>query len=183
MRGRLATLALAVLVLACGGEDTSTGEPEAVEAAPSLVAGVESLQRMMTADPALGALADVDRAIDEDKPVLAARLLDTGAVPATRTQIERLRELELPSRQASELRDEAITLYEARLASLELYARALERGMVEDFGLLAAISSQREAEQAMGAFLVRLEAIRPLRRAPEVEPDTEPEADGREARP
>lgn len=151
-----------LLGVGCGDDDPGASGGEVPESPRALVAAVESLQRLLTADPALGALAEVDRAINEDKPVLAAQLLDAGVVPATRSQIERIRELELPPGRARGLQDEAVTLYEARLASLELYARALERGMVEDLDLLTAISAQREAEQAIGEYLLRLEAIRPV---------------------
>ena len=153
-----ATLALVLTACACGNDAPEVAEPEA-----DLRAEVRLLQRAMTRDLVLLSLEEVEEAMAEDLPVRAAELLESGAIPASRRQAERVAGLATHHPRAQALRDEAVELLGERTRALEAYQRALERGLVEDVTLLDALSSQREAEEAIDAFLGRLEAIAPLR--------------------
>jgi len=125
---------------------------------------VRALQDAMGADATPNSLAEVDRAVAEDKPVLAATLLANGAIPAARQQVSAIEAITVQSDRGAKLRTEALRVYRRREAALEVYRRALERGVVEDESLVHALHAQRTAEEALVALDRKLEKIRPLRR-------------------
>ncbi len=145
---------LVALAIGCSG-----GPPEPPA---SLATDVRTLQRAITSGRELSALEDVENAIDDDLPVRAAELLEAGAIPAARRHAAELDTLSMASEEATALRDEGKRLVEGRVAALEAYRDVLQRGLVEDIELLAALRGQREAEDAIDAFLGRLDQLNPL---------------------
>ncbi|HJK90320.1 MAG TPA: hypothetical protein RMH26_06220, partial [Polyangiaceae bacterium LLY-WYZ-15_(1-7)] len=95
-----------------------------------------------------------------------------------RAHAERLRETSVQTARGRRLRDEGAQLLDARADALATYQTVLERGLVEDLALLESIQEQRQAEEAIGAYLDRLAAIRPLA----VEEDEEEAAPRRRGR-
>jgi len=162
---RRALLASCLCVVACGGGETSGP-------AATVVDDVIALQAAVAADTCPSAMEDIDRSVDEDKPVLAARLLRSAGVPSAARQVQRVRDVTTHTAQGDALKQEGARLYDARRAALVLYGDALERGVVEDMQLIMALEAQRQADSELHAFLVRLEALRPLN-APEAESEDE----------
>jgi len=152
-----------VLALALGACDAGDTEPPPVS--PELREDVALLQRALTEDLELLALDEVDEALAADLPVRAGDLLEAGALPAARRHASELRALELRTERGRRLRERAAALLDARAQALAEYRELLRRGLVEDIALLRAIEAQREAEEAIDAFLGHLEELRPL--APE----------------
>jgi len=159
-------------VLGCGGSE---------EPAPTLEDDVIALQASVAADTCPGALEDVDRAVEEDKPVRAARLLRSAGIPAAARQVARLRDTPAHTSEGIGLRQEGVTLYEARRRALAAYADVLERGVVEDFALVVALDGQRQADAALGAYLSRLEELRPLSVEPAPSAADDSQASGAQA--
>lgn len=155
------SVALVLLLAACGSR-----RDEPPPTPPELREDVGQLQRALTADLELLALEEVDEALAADLPVRAGDLLEAGALPAARRHAEQIRALELRTARGRELRDEAASLLDARAEALAEYRELLRRGLVEDVALLRSIQAQREAEEAIDAFLGRLEELRPLQAAP-----------------
>lgn len=150
-------LCIACLVCsACSGDSSEEAPPA------SLQSEVRELHREVTNDLVLIALDEVEDAMSEDLPVRAAELLESGAIPASRRQAERVADLRLTQPRALELRDRAVERLRARTEALNDYRDALERGLVEDVTLLDALQKQREAEEAIDELLGELEAIAPV---------------------
>jgi hypothetical protein len=124
------------------------------------------LQARVAQDTCPGALEDVDLAVEDDKPVLAARLLRSAGIPAAARQVARMQGSEVHTSEGGALRQEAVTLYDARRTALVAYADVLERGVMEDLALVMALDGQRRADAARGSYLARLESLRPLQVAP-----------------
>jgi len=155
LRWACASLA-AGLLLACSGSEQAP--------APTVTDDVAALQRAVAADTCPSALADVDGEVEDGKPVNAARLLHSAAIPAAARQVGRIHDTQVHTSQGITLRQEGETLYDACRAALEGYADVLERGVLEDMDLVMALDAQRRADAALGAYLVRLEELRPLAR-------------------
>jgi len=151
---RTAALTLALLHAALGcGNDTPEGPSS------ELVGDARALLEMVMGDPATAALADVDRTVEDGRPVRAAELLRAGGIPAARAQVERCGDAAATSPEGRTLRRRAMRAYEARVAALELYAAALERGPVEDTQLVDALAAQRRADEDLLAVHRRLEEL------------------------
>ena len=153
--------ALVVVLCACGGNRDG-----AAEVSPELREDVRRLQEALSEDLELVALQEVDEALAADLPVRAGDLLEAGAIPAARRHAAEVRRLSLRTGRGRALRDEAAGLLDARAAALLEYRELLRRGLVEDVALLRSIQKQREAEEAIDAFLGRLEELRPLAPGP-----------------
>lgn len=145
------------LATACGGDDeTAQAVPENVQA------DVGALARQILEDPAQLSLQEVDGAIRDERPVLAADLIAQGARPATERQIALLRALSMSSAEGRRLRARAVRLYRDRLAALDALAAALSRGIgQEDEQLLAAMHADAEAQVAIVALQAELDRIVP----------------------
>ena len=122
------------------------------------------LQAVMGADPTPGVLEDVDRAVRQERPVLAAQLLQRGGIPAARRQTAAARGADVSTKKGRELRRALSRAYAMRADALVSYARALERGVMYDDALVAALRAQREANEAILAVDTQLEQVRPLRK-------------------
>lgn len=140
MIGR-ALLAAAVLLCACGDDDEGPSR--------ELEADARLLSEAMVEDPAAGALEEVDEAMLDDLPARAAELLESGAIPASRQQAERVEALEMSTAEGRRLRRRLLDAYRARTAALEQYREALARGHVEDLRLTDSMRAQREAHERL----------------------------------
>lgn len=154
------------------------GSSEPTGPAAPVVNDVTALQETVAADTCPSAVEDVDREVDDDKPVAAAGLLRGAAIPAAARQVERVRALTLHTADGRTLQAEVVRLYDARRAALVLYADALERGVMEDMQLIMALDAQRQADTALSAFLRRLEVMRPLNTPDRVSDEAEDTEDG-----
>lgn len=128
---------------------------------PDVVADATGLQVVLGSDQASVALGDVDRAIAEERPYLAAERLSQGAIPAAHRQIERVRETEVRSARGRDLKERLTQAYRLRLAALETYRDVLGRGE-QGMDLAEALRAQRNAEEAIIAIHDALEAIHPV---------------------
>jgi hypothetical protein len=169
-RRALPWIVLAVALAATGGVvafRSCSGEG-AGSSAGSIEADVIVLQEILGSDPARTVLGEVEQAVDDERPVLAASLIDEAALPRTRDQIERLEGAPAGTPEGRDLRTRAVRVHRARASALELYRDALQRGIgTEDMQLMDALRAYREAETDILALHAALEEIRPL--APEVE--------------
>lgn len=152
---RLLALLLVPTVVALGACDrgappartNTVGEPPDLDA--ELRADGALLVRLLDEDPARQPLVDVQRAIDDDKPVRASELLETVALPAARRIAEDAHRLGVTTAEGDALRDRTAAALDARAAALSAYAAALARGPIEDLVLLDAMRDMRRAEQAV----------------------------------
>ena len=153
MRGLLSLVLPIVVVL--GGCDEATAPPRTpvVGEPPDLDAELRAdgalLVRLLDEDPARQPLADVQRAIDDDKPVRASELIETVALPSARRIAGDARRLGMTTAEGAGLRERTATALDARVAALDGYARALARGPIEDLELLDAMRDVRRADQAI----------------------------------
>jgi hypothetical protein len=149
-------------ICAVGAVACSGGSSES--AAEATVQGdVMVLQEILGTDPARVILGEVDHAVDSDRPVMAADLIDDAALPAVGRQIERLEEAEVGTTDGRRLRTRAVRLYRARATALETYRDALARGAgTEDMTLLDAIRAYGDAEAEITTLHDELARIRPL---------------------
>lgn len=161
--GLVAVFLVALALVACG--DDAEGP------APDLVRDVERLQRVLGADTATPALAEVDEALDDHKQALAAELLRIGAAAAARRSGEEVAAVEVATDEGRRLREKAARACRKRATAIEAYADALDTSAaaqisgdptLADAHLLLAIDDHRTAEHEYAELLMELEAIRPL---------------------
>ena len=156
---RVAGLALgaALLATACGPSGPPPTDPRLLRA------DSDALVATVARDPAPQILTEADGMIDDRRPVRAAEILRTAALPAVRRQLERVGALELRTGEGRALQERAGRAYRRRAAAIERYAAALERGQLEDEALLEAVHAHRDAE---GEVLAVIEASQALGHAP-----------------
>ena len=129
------------LLAGCSGEAEPGGVPE------DLQADARALANQLLEDPARLPLEEVDEAIRDERPVLAADLIAQGARPATERQIELLRALRMTSAEGRRLRSRAVRLHRQRLEALDALGTALSRGIgQEDEQLVAAMHTDAEVQ-------------------------------------
>ncbi len=158
IRGRSSLPLLWVLAAVFGA---CADEPAATPAAePAVADEVARILRAIEDDPARGALAEVDAAVEDDLPVRAAELLREKAIPAAREAVARGRALEMRTGEGARLRLALVSALEARVRALEQEASVLSRGMVEDFALAGAFRAERIAEEQIVAVAESAQATR-----------------------
>lgn len=157
-------LFVACLAFAACGEagSSSVAGGTASEASEQAAVRQEAavLVRLLDEDPARQPLVDVQRAIDDDRPVRASELLETIALPAARRVASDARAVGTTSAAGAALRDRTASALEARQEALAAYARALARGPIEDLQLLDAMRDVRRAEQRIADMYQAAEAAR-----------------------
>ncbi|GAB4209878.1 MAG: hypothetical protein OHK0013_29820 [Sandaracinaceae bacterium] len=142
-RESLLCAVLGVLLVAC-----SSGAEAPAPA--DLQADVRALQNVLGQDPATLPLREVDEAIRDDRPVLAADLIRRGAVPATERQIRAIEALRMTSAEGRRLRSRCVRLHRDRLRALASLEAALSRGIGhEDEQLLDAMHADAEVQVAL----------------------------------
>lgn len=151
-----AAAALLLVLGACGDDGAPPPERE-------LLRDVKALQDLMAQDPTIGVLAEIDREVDEERPVRASEMIANAGLPAARRQIEAAEGVETVTTRGRALRDRLVAIYRKRAEGLEAYGVALARGVVEDVQLLDAMQKQREAEIELTDFSLELSELRPLR--------------------
>ncbi|MFO0709203.1 MAG: hypothetical protein U0353_05155 [Sandaracinus sp.] len=125
-------------------------------------ADVRALANQILEDPARLPLDEVDEAIRDERPVLAADLIAQGAQPATERQIAALRALEMTSSEGRRLRSRCVRLYRDRLEALESLRVALSRGIgMEDEQLVTAMHADAQAQIAIVSFQDELARLVP----------------------
>ena len=141
-RGSLAAVLVASLLsAACGSSKPDATDPRVLRADGA------TLTAAIARDPAPQILGEADGMIDDRKPVRAAEVMRTAAVPAVRRQIERVGALQPRSAEGRALQERTLRAYRARLRAIEQYAAALARGEIEDETLLLAVRAHRLAEE------------------------------------
>lgn len=140
-------LVIGLLLVACG-ED---GPP------PGLVADVTRLDELVAADPALDPI-DSAEAIEDDRPVHAARLVRTAAIPAAERQVAAFDEVETTTPRGRSFARRLRRAYQDRLDALHTWRDVLEQGVsVDPVDSLDAIRARREAQEEL---LQAVEAMR-----------------------
>lgn len=157
--GRGAVLGIAALSIAacwtgCSGGSASGGSPESDAA---------RLQEILGSDPSNAVLDEIEEAVDSERPVMAAEMIERAGIPAVRRQIERLEGAAVTTQEGRRLRTRAVRVHRARLHALEAYRDALARGIgTEDEDLLDAMRAYAEAEMDIASLADDLARIRPL---------------------
>jgi hypothetical protein len=152
-RAFVGALVGAAVCAACG----SSGPPPVD---PALVrADAAALTAAVARDPAPQILGEADGMIDDRRPVRAAEVLRTAALPAVRRQLERVAVLRLRTGEGRALQERAGRAYRRRSAAIERYAAALARGEIEDDELLASVRAHREAEEEVLAVIEAAQAL------------------------
>jgi hypothetical protein len=145
---------IAALLVACGEDDAT--RPSDLSAESVAIAAV------IDDDRCGPAIDDAMHAMDTERPVMAAGILGSTALPAARQQLGRVEAIEAGSAEARTLRSRAVRIHRARIAALEALRDALARGPVEDEQLLDAIHASAEAERDLQALRAELATHAPL---------------------
>lgn len=161
VRAHLGAAFLSALLLGCGASDSTAHE--------SVESDVRAIAAVLARDPARLPLSEVDEAIRDDRPVLAADLIARTAIPATERLIEQLAALEPTSSEGRRLRNRAVRAHRDRIEALRSLEGALARGVgQEDERLLDAMRADARAQMAIVALEDELNRLVPhvLERAP-----------------
>lgn len=142
-----ALLLTSLLSAACGSSEPDGTDPRVLRADGA------TLTAAIARDPAPQILGEADGMIDDRKPVRAAEVMRTAAVPAVRRQIERVGALQPRSVEGRALQERTLRAYRTRLRAIEQYAAALARGELEDETLLLAVRAHRLAEEEVLAVI------------------------------
>lgn len=146
---------MVVGLVACGDGEAETA------AAVAAVADARAIAEVIAVDPAADVLEDVSDAIDTDRPVLAADLLDEVGLPAMRRAVTNLEAVAVTSADGRTIRARAVRLYRARVSAYEDYQRLLMRGLVDDESLLDALDAVSENERELLALQRELRTLAP----------------------
>lgn len=161
-RGIASALLVLHLAVACSSGEEHTGPSADTQAE------ARAIQQVLADTTALAALTEVDEAIRDDRPALAADLISRGAIPETERQIRVLETLDVASSEGRRFRTQAIRLHRDRLRALALMQAAFARGTGhEDEQWMNAIHADSEAQVAIVHFEEELLRIAPM---PEQEP-------------
>ncbi len=163
----VAALGVTAFLVACAGS------PSGVSA--SLEEDVTRLQQVLGEDPARAVLADVDQALDEERPVMAAELIADAAIPALRRQVEALSRVRATTPEGRRLQSRAVRVHRARMAALAVYGETLAPGVTadNDEAVLGAMRGFREAEMELLQLHDELARIRPLATEPAAQAERE----------
>lgn len=149
-------IALALALLA--GCDSAPEGP-----APGVRTDIATLRRAMIADPARRSIAEAER-VEDEQPVLASRLLASGAIPAARRQVDAVRALRMGSDEGRRWAEQLASAYEQRAEGLEQWRAYLADEGQNDEQLLEATTTLRRAEVAIVHVDHEMEEIVPTRR-------------------
>jgi hypothetical protein len=147
-------VAIAAMLVACGDDEAARPADLAAEAV--------AIAAVIDDDRCGPAIDDAMHAMDTERPVMAAGILGSTALPAARQQLGRIEAVEAGSPEARTLRARAVRVHRARIAALEGLRDALARGPVEDDVLLDAIHASAEAERDLQQLRTELAVHAPL---------------------
>lgn len=145
------------LVLLAGCDSEPEGPP------PGVRQDIAALRREMIADPAPRSIADAERVADE-QPVLASRLVASGAIPAAQRQVQAVRALRMGSEQGRGWAGRLAAAYELRVEGLEQWRAYLADEGRDDERLLEATTTLRRAEVSIVNVDHEMEQVVPTRR-------------------
>lgn len=148
--GELVFLGVALLVVGCSG---CTDDSDV-----ALRSDVAALREVMVDDPAQQPLVEVER-VARDRPVLAGRLLRSGAIPAAQRQVRTLEQVRLQTERGRQLAARLVSAYRARESALQEYAEVLAAGASDDDALLEALRGQSSAERLLLGIDSEMEVI------------------------
>jgi hypothetical protein len=156
MRAALIAMIFIIGVTACSGNE-GTG-------VVSAEGDATRLQELLGSDPARTLLQEIEQAVDSERPVMAADMIEQAALPAIRRQIQRLEEASITTQEGRRLRTRAVRIHRERADVLARYGRALARGIgTEDDELLDAMRAYAAAELELVSLYRELEQLHPLR--------------------
>jgi hypothetical protein len=139
--------------------------------APELRADITALRRALNTDPARRPIADAERVAD-DQPVLASRLVETGAIPAARRQLEAVRGAAVGTSKGRRWRGRLERAYELRVEGLEQWRVFLANEGRDDERLLEATTTLRRAEVDLVRVDHEMERVLPTERPRPASADT-----------
>ena len=111
---------------------------------------VEAIRRVLSEDPAEGAIREAER-VSRDRPVLAARMMNEGAIPAAQRQLAALEVVEVETVIGRRLLRQAIDANRSRVDALTVLAATLARGVEEDLTFVEVLSAHRKAAEELVA--------------------------------
>ena len=155
-RSALAALlaSLASSALGCGGE------PEGP--APALRDDLGVLHAILDADPAIEPLARVEQRLADERPVHAAELLESTAIPAAARQVAALEEARMTTDEGRDFQRRLVAAYRQRASALETYREALAGGVTQDpLVVIDAVRELRRAEVALAGVVRAMDALLP----------------------
>ena len=153
----VALVAAVAVVPGCTSSDASPGRGAVV----TVDDDVEAIRRVLADDPAEGAIREAER-VSRDRPVMAARMMREGAIPAATRQQRALEELDVETVAGRRLLRQAVDANRARVEALQGLAETLARGVDEDLELVEALSAHRHAAEAIVAVHDALDAASPM---------------------
>jgi len=157
IRRGIACALVALHLAACSSGEAPAGPSAGTQAE------VRAIQQVLEDPTVLSALTEVDEAIRDDRPALAADLIARGVVPETERQIRTLETLSIDTPEGRRFRTQAIRLHRDRLRALNLMQAAFVRGTGhEDDAWMDAIHADSEAQVALVHFEEELARIAPL---------------------
>ncbi|MBX3272550.1 MAG: hypothetical protein KF729_19985 [Sandaracinaceae bacterium] len=155
--------------LACGSE------PEGP--APALRDDLTVLHAILDADPALEPLARVEQRVADERPVHAAELLETTAIPAATRQVAALEEARVTTDEGRDFQRRLVAAHRQRASALESYRAALAGGVTQDpLVVIDAVRELRRAEVALVGVVRAMDALLPAAPPAPGGPVDEPEA-------
>lgn len=132
-----------------------------------MTAEVVRLEAVLLSDVAADSLREVDEALDDDRPVMAAELIRNVVAPAMARQMARIEEVAAASAAGRQFRERAIRVQRERRHTLEEYGAVLARGVggIDDDQLVAALHAYGESERSYLALLEELTSLVPIGQA------------------
>ncbi len=158
---RMRRTGLVLLLVAMASLAGCGGEPEGPS--PTLLDDITTLRQVVIANPAANPIASAERAAD-DRAVLASRLLQSGAIPAARRQIEAVQAAEVGSAEGRGWKERLETAYRLRVDGLEQWRTFLAAEGRDEEQLLEATSTLRRAEVSVVQIDLEMETVSPTRR-------------------
>jgi hypothetical protein len=149
---RSAALFLAFAV-ACGGEPEGPSD--------ALRADVRDLRRAIERDPATAPIQEVEAMVDE-RPARAARLLESGAIPAARRQAQSMRDAAVRTPEGRAWADRLSDAYDERVRGLDEWRRYLNEGSENDELLLDSMTHIRAGHFAVLEVDMEMDQLAPL---------------------
>lgn len=129
---------------------------------PGVRADLGRLHAIIDADPATEPLELVDRRIDDERPVHAAEMLRTTAIPAAERQVAAVRAAATTTDEGRALARRLVAAYEERVRALDAWRIVLEGGAAADpIAELDALRRVRQAQEQLLAIVREMNALVP----------------------
>ena len=153
-RAWAASLLCVAVSAGCAGEDEGPS--------PNVLADLALLHELIDRDPSTEPLELVERRLDDERPVHAAQMLRTTAIPAANRQVERIERAAVTSDDGRRFRRRLVAAYRTRVTALEAQQVVLEGGVGADpLEELTALRAVRQAEEGLLAIVRDMSALVP----------------------